>query len=434
MVVGFGTKRSFLFLQGLATPFWLRLAREIEARGHGVHRIILNGGDRIFWPRPGAVSFRGRFSDWRQFLGGFLHESGISDIVLFGDCRPYHRVAIEIARSRGIAVHVFEEGYFRPEWITLERGGTNAFSSLPRTAESVFAEAAGIGSNPTHPEHVGGGFAKRVFWEIQNQTAMMLLAPFYPHYQRHRTKHPLVEMSGWIKRFFKGPYERHYMARLSRYLQETDRPYYLLPLQLEADYQIRKHSQFDSMVHGMEVVLDSFARNAPAEALLVIKLHPLNNGLVNFRKHAKRIAARLGLQDRFVVMDGGHLPSLLAKCEGVVVVNSTTGFSALHRGKPMKVLGNAIFDIPGLTFQGALDDFWQSEARPDMELFAAFRKVVMARAQVHGSFFTSKGIERAIEGVLERMQVTTVAPIVLARSEPVIADAAAPESTVLANH
>ena len=37
--------------------------------------------------------------------------------------------------------------------------------------------------------------------------------------------------------------------------------YYLLPLQLETDYQIRRHSRFKSMAHVMQEVLESFARS-----------------------------------------------------------------------------------------------------------------------------------------------------------------------------
>src|SRR5687768_5897860 len=166
MIVSFGTKRSFLFLQGLATPFFVRLAREIATRGHSVHRINLCGGDRLYWPRFGAVDFRGRFSDWRDFLGSYLQDAGITDIILFGDCRPYHRVAMDIARSRDIAVHVLEEGYFRPDWITLERGGTNAFSSLPRDPKSVLAEVAEDRSPDMVAQTVSGGFSRRITWEI----------------------------------------------------------------------------------------------------------------------------------------------------------------------------------------------------------------------------------------------------------------------------
>src|SRR6185503_13997690 len=288
MLAGSGAQRTFLFLQGLSTPFFVRLAGAIAARGHRVERINLSGGDRIFWPRLGAVNYRGRFPDWRGFLGAFLHERGVSDVILFGDCRPYHRVAVDLARSRGVQVHVFEEGYFRPDWITLERDGTNAYSPLPRDAESFFAEAARttVEEEPAFP--VGGGFSRRVRWEILNQIATMLLAPLYPHYKRHRSHHPLSEMCGWLKRLAKRPFERRYAARLSRYLEAARPNYYLLPLQLETDYQIRRHSRFKSMAHVMQEVLESFARSAPENSHLLVKLHPLDNGIANFRKQARR--------------------------------------------------------------------------------------------------------------------------------------------------
>jgi capsular polysaccharide export protein len=405
-LAGSGTQRTFLFLQGLSTPFFVRLADAIAARGHRVERINLSGGDRIFWPRLGAVDYRGRFPDWRSFLGAFLHERGVSDVILFGDCRPYHRVAVDLARSRGIQVHVFEEGYFRPDWITLERDGTNGHSRLPRGPEAYRADAASISADTPVPLPVSGGIARRVRWEILNQIATMLLAPLYPHYKRHRSHHPLSEMCGWIKRLAKRPFERRYAERLSRYL-ETARPaYYLLPLQLETDYQIRRHSRFKSMAHVMEVVLESFARCAPPDSHLLVKLHPLDNGIANFRKQARKIARRLTLGERVLVMDGGHLPSLLARTQGVVVVNSTSGLSAIHYGKPVAVLGRAIFNLAGLTFQDALDNFWQEKTPPNSELLGAFRKVVITRTQVNGSFFTQPGLDLALAGTLERLEVT----------------------------
>jgi len=406
MVLSHGTNRSFLFLQGLATPFFVKLGREIAARGHSVHRINLCGGDRAFWPRFGAVDFRGRFSEWRNFLGSYLHDTGITDIVVFGDCRPYHRVALDLARSRGIEIHVFEEGYFRPDWITLERQGTNAFSRLPRDPETVAAEVEGDAGSEPIPQPVSGGFSRRIRWEAFNQIATMLLTPVYPHYRRHRSHHPVAELSGWVMRLTKRPFERRFSERVAQYLE--GRSYYLLPLQLESDYQIRRHSPLKSMTEVMELVMESFARNAPAGSALLVKLHPLDNGLVNFRQQAKRIARRLNLRGRVFVIDGGHLPSLLAKSRGVVLVNSTTALSALHHERPVKALGRALFDMPGLTFQGSLDRFWNEGTAPNQELFRAFRRVVLKRAQINGSFFTEAGIALAIEGAVQRIGVAPV--------------------------
>jgi capsular polysaccharide export protein len=215
-----------------------------------------------------------------------------------------------------------------------------------------------------------------------------------------------------------------------KYLQ-SDRPsYYLLPLQLETDYQIRRHSRFKSMAHVMEVTMESFARGAPKNSLLVVKLHPLDNGIANFRKQARRIAKRLKLDNRVLVMDGGHLPTLLSRCKGVVVVNSTTGLSALHHGRPVTVLGSAIFDLPGLTFKGSFDRFWKWAKAPDKELFRAFRRVVLTKAQVNGSFFTDEGLDLAIEGTLKRLDVAS-ATQPAAQARPSVAPSLAPANDAI---
>ena len=436
MAASFGAKRSFLFLQGLSTPFFFRLGREIKRCGHSVHRINFSGGDRLFWNGQGAADFRGRFSEWRGFLGAYLKDTAVTDIILFGDCRPYHRVAIDVARARGIAVHVFEEGYFRPDWITLEKQGTNAFSGLPRDASSLLREASREGYVENLPQAVGGGFSRRVRWEILNQAATMLLSPFYRHYRRHRSHHPLTEMGGWFRRLVKRPLERRYTAHVVSHLVDAGRDYYFLPLQLDTDYQIRRHSGFRSMVDVMQLVMESFAREAPATATLVVKIHPLDNGLTNFRREAERLTGRLGLSGRVLVIDGGHLPTLLARSRGVVVVNSTTGLSALHHNCPLKVLGRALFEMPGLTFQGSLDRFWTEGTAPDPELFRAFRRVVLRRAQINGSFFTEAGLGLAVEGALHRMGVATVVSHaqVVSRADLRHAELVAAKSAVVLHH
>jgi capsular polysaccharide export protein len=410
--MGSGARRSFLFLQGLATPFWVQLADEISGRGHIVNRINLCGGDRLFWRRRGALDYRGRFSGWRKFLGTTLHDWGTTDIILFGDCRPYHRIAKDLAQSRGIAVHVFEEGYFRPDWITLERSGANAFSGCCREPAAILRAATDDPTPEVPPVAVSGGFSRRVRWEMLNQAATLLLAPLYPHYRRHRLPHPLREMVGWARRIARRPRERRYVEDLSQALWAGGQPYYLLPLQLDTDYQIRRHSHFASMVDVIDTVLESFARNAPPAAALVVKIHPLDNGLVDFRRHAERAAEDLRIADRVFVVDGGHLPTLLSKSSGVVIVNSTTGLSALHHNRPVKTLGQALFDMPGLTFQGPLDAFWTGGSPPDQALFRAFRRVLLTRAQVNGSFFTEAGIALALDNVLTRMEVAVLTPAI----------------------
>src|SRR4051812_50115998 len=100
--------RAFLFLQGPPGPLFRRLAEEMRREGIPAYRINFSGGDRRDWPDD-AVNFRGPFSQWPVFLDRFLRENKITDILLFGDCRPYHLSAHGIARLRNVRTHVLEE-------------------------------------------------------------------------------------------------------------------------------------------------------------------------------------------------------------------------------------------------------------------------------------------------------------------------------------
>ena len=72
-----------------------------------------------------------------------------------------------------------------------------------------------------------------------------------------------------------------------------------------------------------------------------------------------------------------------------MVVNSTVGLSALHHNKPTKVLGKAIFDLAGLTYQGQLDDFWcaSSSFIVNRGLYEKFINFVILRTQINGNFY-----------------------------------------------
>src|ERR1700747_771419 len=112
--------RGFLFLQGMATRFFERLGQALAKNGHAVYRVNFNGGDQAFWRLPGAVDFRGRPEEWPEFFKRLIVDRAISDIILFGDCRPLHRAAIRVAASRAVRIHVVEEGSLRPGWMSFE--------------------------------------------------------------------------------------------------------------------------------------------------------------------------------------------------------------------------------------------------------------------------------------------------------------------------
>jgi capsular polysaccharide export protein len=403
-------RRSFLFLQGMASKFFARLGQALAAKGHEVHRINFNGGDRLFWLQAGAADFRASLNRWIPFLEASVTDWNVTDVILFGDCRPHHREAIRFASLRGIRVHVFDEGYVRPNCITLEEGGVNANSALARDPDWFLSAAADA------PEWDGGipvlgNFPRRATEDVLYNLASALLAPLYPGYRTHRPWHPFVEYGGWLRKFARKPFARRRIARALAEIENLHAPYYIFPLQLDCDSQIRQHSGFGRVAPSIAHVLDSFRNHAPADAFLVVKEHPLDNALTDWRKMTGRLAAKMGIADRVIYIEGGSLDLMLSRSAGTVTVNSTTGFLAIAFGRPTIALGHAIYDMPGLTFQGGLDAFWRAGTPPDPALFDAFRRVTVAKSQVNGGFFSREGLELAISGSVKRLETPHSAPV-----------------------
>jgi capsular polysaccharide export protein len=408
--------RSFLFLQGNASRFFGDLGRALRERGYEVRRINFHGGDRLFWPLGGAVDYRLGLRAWPRFLESHLDRWGVTDILLFGDCRPLHGIAVRIAKARGIRVHVFDEGYLRPNWITMDLGGTNGHSSLPRDP-AWYRLAAGKLPPWQEPVEAENEFFRRSVDDVFYYIAMMLSAPLYPGYRTHRPWNPLVEYAGWLYRFARAPAEKRRIAAGLDRLSASRRRYFFFPLQLDCDSQIRHHSSFGRMAPAIRAVLGSFAKHAPPDCLLVVKEHPLDNCLTNWRRMTARIAEAAGIGDRVIYFENGPLEAMIAGAEGVVTVNSTSGFLALQSGKPLIALGKAIYAIPGITDQRALDAFWTDPQPPDSAAFDAFRRVAVARTQINGGFFSRRGVHLAVAGAVKRLEgalteatVTAIAP------------------------
>jgi capsular polysaccharide export protein len=400
-------QRCFLFLQSMPNRFFERLAQALLGRGHAAWRVNFNAGDRMFWRLPGGVDFRDNPREWPEFLDQLVVDKAVSDIILFGDCRPLHRAAIRVAAGRAVRVHVVEEAYMRPDWITFEEGGVNGYSSLPRDPDWYREQARALPAW-SRPPKVPGSFRRRAYEDVVYNFSLMAGVWRFPHYRPHRHLYLLIEYAGWIRRLaLMRRSERRAAAAIETLHGD---PLYFFPLQLDSDYQMRVHSPFRYTETAIEFVIASFARHAPPTARLVVKLHPLDAGLVDWPGMVGHVAVEHMVADRVTVLDGGELPKVLARSHGVVTVNSTVGGEALAKGLPVIALGKAVYDIPGLTFQGDLDAFWREGRPPDSELFDAFRRVLADRCMIPGSFFNETGLRLAVEAAVARLEAAYARP------------------------
>ncbi|MEM9010868.1 MAG: capsular biosynthesis protein [Pseudomonadota bacterium] len=380
-----GEGRVVLMLQGPSSFFFIKLARALRAEGAEVLRVALCPGDQLYWRRRHGpiLAYRGRAGDWPAYLRSVLARFGVTDLLCLGDGRESHRAAVEVARAAGVRVHIMEQGYLRPGWLTIEPDGTGGRSRLPRDAATIRALAAQVAPRRTRPFQTS--FLEYSVLDVGWNLANLLGAPvLFPHYRTHALDPPLREWSGWIGKAVRLPGRRAALRRAEARIAGHEGPLYLFPLQLETDFQIRQHGPEEGLRETLQRVIASFAAHAPADAMLAVKLHPLDNGWAPWEALVASGARQSGVAERVVYLDGGDLDAMLGRARGVVTVNSTVGLTAVQQGVPVKVLGRAIYDVEGMTDPRPLDAFWPEPQRPEMDLVADFVRLLTGTIQVPG--------------------------------------------------
>lgn len=459
--------KRVLLLQGPVGPFFSNLAHDLRHAGAEVLKVNFNAGDWLFYPRD-AYGFKGSLLEWHRELPELLEKQRIDAVLLFGDCRPIHAKVRALAERLGIAVGVFEEGYLRPDYVTFEPVGVNGHSVFHQdlgdwlrhqamldgpvaanadlAAEtSAPADTSGSRAAANLPEHqaVGNCYWNAARWGMLYFFASWAGYLFWNNGLHHR---PLTIWDGlwWLLSFARKAFFRWTEKGVQEKLEgELRQKFFLIPLQVHNDAQITVHSDYESVCGFIDHVMRSFAgallrENQPAKQLpfnaqsvqgdvLVFKHHPMDRGHRNYAKAVRLLTRRHGLQGRVLYIHDQHLPSLLKACKGVVLVNSTTGLSALGHGAPVKVCGCALYDLPGLTFQGRLNDFWfeARSALPCAEMLQRFKAALVMRTQLNGSFY------RKLPGVAWRCGVR-LQGLMAQRLWPAPVMVAMPESLPLA--
>lgn len=379
--------KNVLLLQGPVGPFFWRFSREISDLGACVYKINFNAGDEFFYRK--GTRFSGNISKLYEFLLDFIKTHEIDSVVMFGDCRPIHIEAKKVANDVGADVYVFEEGYLRPNHITLEPQGINGHSSLSKDSRDYLFSHLDQDIQPPAVVAIGKTFWYAAAWAILYYVAASIGRHYYPHYQHHR---PLSITEAWP--WVRGTARKWWFKFKERGLQKKlttkwSNRYFLVPLQVYNDFQILQHSPYQSIETFIEEVIRSFATHAPQETLLVLKQHPFDRGYQEYSQLIARLAKELNVVERVVYIHDQYLPALITHAQGVIVVNSTVGLSAVSELRPVKVCGEAIYDLPYLTVQAPLDAFWHlaPSATPDATHVHQYMFYLTKHTQHNGSFY-----------------------------------------------
>ncbi|MHC3127098.1 capsular biosynthesis protein [Brevundimonas sp. GN22] len=388
--------RRFLLVTLPFGPFGRHLRKSLYALGaETVDRVAFNAGDALTWRAKGLRRFLGSAAEWHRKFPEIASE--YTDIVIFGESGPYNQTVSTLAKSVPARLWVLENGYFRPDWITLERNGVNAGSQLPRVPE---------GYDPPVPElEVSHSVGRILPYHVMNISTYHLIQLvggwLYPNYRNPYTVPAWLQCVSHVQRYFK-------LAMRSK--KEVDAnvlaargPFFIACLQREGDNQLLRYSKFADNTAFIAKVISSFAQHAPKDARLVFKNHPLDPGLVDLRAVVRSLAGARSIGSRVDFVDGGNLADMCRASSGMVVNNSSAALSALGFGTPVKVLGQAFFDFEGLTDQKSLDQFWSAPAKVDTALFKRFRAHVLSKTQINGNYHEPRAIKRTAWAVAAAM-------------------------------
>lgn len=354
-------------------------------------RIGVAPGDSLYWSRAAGryLAYRGRVSDFPGFVRDVIADQAPTDFVMLGDGRPYHRMTIEVladmaATGPAPTPWIVEHGYIRPG-ILVETWGMGGHSQIPRAflARDTSGDATPGPDLPAFPASFLRYGAMDVGYHMANLAGAWAR---YPHYRPYAADGPLREYAGWVIKALTLPHRRRAAELAARRIADHQGPVFLLPLQLAGDYQIRNYGTGESLAQILQGVVASFARHAPGDAMLVVRQHPLDNGLAHWGRQTSAAAAAAGITERVVFQDGGSAAPMMARAAGMITVNSTMGLEAVLRGMPCHTLGRAIYSLPGLASSGPADGFWQNPAPPDGPTVAAFAGFLRRNYHIAGSF------------------------------------------------
>ena len=393
----------FLFIGAPFGPFFARLAKEIESAGGECYRTVCEGGEFLETPKANRVLYRHRDGDWKRFIRDVVRRKKVDAVITFNDTLPRNRRALEVAEEFGLHSFVLENGYLRPHWVTLERDGVNGFSRLPRDP-SVYLEARHVAAEPAEVKSFPAGLKPHVVHTITHFLAAIAFKPVLGFDANYYGDSVYRQGFGYVREYFwrKTHDESPVLTRALEHA-EAGRKVFLALLQKPGDAQLVVHSRHGGNAAFVDELIGSFAADAPEDAILVVKQHPLDYGVERTPARVAALIERHKLADRVFFLRKTSIDKVMSVAHAVVTINSTAGLAAIIEEKPVCCVGRAFYNIPGLTNEGPLSRFWREASKPSPDLVKGFIAFLKSTSQFYGGFHTPEGREILVRLLTQRL-------------------------------
>ena len=284
----------------------------------------------------GRAWLRGKALFWCGWAEKMLQQERPDAIVLWSGLQVYQVAVAKVAEREGVRTFYLENGFF-PQTTQLEEFGVNWRSRISQVESAEFLE---IERDPEGLEEI-------------------FSLPIVP---RERRKAGI-----W--------------AKDERSARELTLPagFVFVPFQVSKDSQIKLFSPWISDMSKLlaevwaGVELFNLASNNSLQ--VVVKEHPSDFGRVDYSE------LRCQWEAKGVIFGNSvSTAELIEKASVIITINSSVGAEALLRRKPVIVLGQAVYDRPGVTFSAgsaaeiaeALAKMADPDSRKDLEAFVYY--------------------------------------------------------------
>ena len=375
-----------LFLIGPIGTFFARLSNFLEKNDVRTYKILFPLHEYGF-PKSRIIKYSDKVDFFKDFLRAIIIKHDIKHIFMYGNVIIPHRQALELVsefskRGEIIQTHIFELGYLRPNFVTLESSGVNYKSKFILNKE-FYSKQEPYKTYPVAKKHK---LRIRKFWK-----AITFINHALKNHQIVEFDHKLQPKVSYLWFQTKGFFLKYYFRLVEYNLKKKClfvNPFFLVILQVSTDSQVTQGSKIKNNREFIYKVIEEFACAKLKKVYLVFKHHPRDRGYNDYSKDIKEIAEEFQVSNNVFYIHDYFLSNIFTNpnCKGTVLINSTVGFQALYHSIPVKALGISPYNIDGLSSQKSLIYFFLKPDKVDKLLFQKFYKYILENSQINGNF------------------------------------------------
>ncbi len=375
-----------LFLMGPIGTFFARLTNFLEENNVQTFKISFPLYEYGF-PESRLIKYTQDIKFFKEVLKKVIIDKKIKHIFMYGNVLIPHKQALELVdelkkEDKIIKTHIFELGYLRPNFVTLENKGINYNSGFIKNRD-FYLKQDSYEKFPIAKKYAR--FRIRKIWK-----AITFINHCFKNYNIVNYDHKLQPKPIYIWYQIKGFFLKYYF-RLSEYKLKKkcffEKNFYFVILQVSTDSQLTEGSNIKDNKKFIYKIIKDFAE-AKIDCNLVFKHHPRDRGYTNYYNLIEKISKEFGVFKKVFYIHDCFLSKIFqnSNCRGTVLINSTVGYQSLYHSIPLKSLGISPFNIEGLSDQRDLVSFFKNPIPVDKLLFNKFYKYILENSQINGNF------------------------------------------------